>query len=187
VKHLRQSTPVVIPVGPFPDRTTALPLTALADQSANGRLIKNGVGGTVTVTSWAHDAQGTYLVGLSAAHTDTIGRLRVSLSDPATYLPTWEEFAVLSPAVFDVLYGTAAPARVGDAMAVVGAGLDGVLVETNLNLPDALSVILAATAGVGPGTVAGTVTYKNPAGTANRIVASVGNGNRTAVTLTPPP
>lgn len=121
---LRQSTAVVVPVGPFPDRTTALPLTALADQSANGRLVKGSTGAAFTAASWAYDAAGQYLVGLSTAHTDTVGRVRLSFSDPTTYLPVWEDFAVLSAAVYDVLFGTVAPSThtAAAVQALVAAG-----------------------------------------------------------------
>src|SRR3954447_27080630 len=122
MQDLRQGTAVVVVVGPFVDKTTALPITTLTDQSAGGRLVKNGTGGAITVTSWAHDAQGHYLVGLSTAHTDTIGRLRLSFYDPATYLPVWEDYRVLSPAIYDYQFGTA----------VIGISLDrGTVVSAN--------------------------------------------------------
>jgi len=128
MRYLRQSTAAVIPVGGFYDKTDGItPETALADQSANGRLIKNGTGAAFTADSWAHDSQGQYLVGLTTAHTDTIGQLRLSFADAATFVPVWEDFTVLDEAVYDVLFGTTAistlagTAQTGDAFARLGA------------------------------------------------------------------
>lgn len=109
MQFLRQSTAVSVMVGPFADKTTALALTALTDQSANGRLVKGSTGAAFTASSWAHDAAGIYAVGLTTSHTDTVGRLRLSFYDAATYLPTTVEFSVLSAAVYDWMFGATAP------------------------------------------------------------------------------
>lgn len=104
MKYLRQSTAATIPVGPFVDKTDGVTAkTALTDQSAKARLIKNGTGAAFTADSWNHDADGTYLVGLTTTHTNTLGRLRLSFVDAATYLPAWEDFMVLPAAVYDSL------------------------------------------------------------------------------------
>jgi hypothetical protein len=124
MRYLRQSTAATVIVGPIVDRTTALPLTGLSDQSANGRLVTNGTGATFTASSWAHDGGGHYLVGLSTSHTGTVGRLRLSFALDATYLPAWEDFTVLSAAVYDVLFGTVAPSThtAASVQALVAAG-----------------------------------------------------------------
>jgi len=107
MKFLRQSTAVTVPVGPFLDKADGLTaLAALADQSANGRLVKNGTGGAITAASWAHDGNGHYLVGLSTAHTDTLGRLRLDFGLAGTYCPVWEDWTVLPAAAWDELFGT---------------------------------------------------------------------------------
>jgi hypothetical protein len=125
MRFVRQSTAATVTVGPFIDKTDGVTAeTGLADQSANGRLVKNGTGAAFTASSWAHDAQGNYLVGLSTSHTDTIGRLRLSFSDAATYCPVWEDFMVLDEAVYDVLFGTTAPSThtAAAVQALVAAG-----------------------------------------------------------------
>lgn len=109
MKYLRQSTATTIIIGPFVNFLDGVtPKTTLTDQSANGRLVKNGTGGTITVSSWAHDAAGSYVIGLTTGHTDTLGRLRVEFNDATTFLPVWEDFSVLSQAVYDTLFGTVA-------------------------------------------------------------------------------
>jgi hypothetical protein len=108
MRFLRQSTAVAPVVGPFLGTDGLTPNTGLADQSANARLVKAGAGSAFAAASWAHDALGHYLVGLSTAHTDTLGRLRLAFSLPATYAPVWEDFTVLSAAVYDSLFGATA-------------------------------------------------------------------------------
>lgn len=110
MRYLRQSTVVTVVVGPLVSKDDGItPKTALADQSANARLVKNGTGAAFTAASWAHDAFGHYLIELGTAHTDTVGRLRLSFSDPTTFCPIWEDFTVLQAAVFDWLFGAVAP------------------------------------------------------------------------------
>jgi hypothetical protein len=123
LKFLRQSTAATIVVGPFVDKSTALSLTTLTDQSAKGWIVKNGATGSApTLTSWSHDAQGEYLVGLTTVHTDTVGRFRISFYDSATYLAVWEDFSVLSQVVYDSIFGgVALSTYAGTAVASVTA------------------------------------------------------------------
>jgi hypothetical protein len=106
MRFLRQSTATVVVVGVFPSPITGAAVTNLTSQS--GRLTKAGVGTAFTPTSWAHDFGGHYLIGLASGDVDTIGRLRIAF-DSASYLPVWEDFTVLSAAVYDWLFGTTAP------------------------------------------------------------------------------
>jgi hypothetical protein len=79
-------------------------------------------------------------------------------------------------------------ARLGSGVALTSAGLDTVHVETGLNARQALAIIASACAGVLSG-ASGTAIAIAAAGVpaTNRIAATVdGDGNRTAVTLTPP-
>jgi hypothetical protein len=76
----------------------------------------------------------------------------------------------------------------GSGVALTSAGLDTVHVETGLNARQALAIIASACAGVLSG-ASGTAIAIAAAGVpaTNRIAATVdGDGNRTAVTLTPP-
>ena len=68
------------------------------------------------------------------------------------------------------------------------AGLDAIPVETGVNVRQALSPILAATAGVVSGAGTGTIVIKGGNVPDTRIKATTDKaGNRTAVTLTLPP
>jgi hypothetical protein len=104
-RFLRKSTAITVVVGPFANPATGFPVTTLTDQSANARYVANGTGATLTVTSWTHDGQGEYLVGLSTTHTGAVNKLRLAFSDGSTYLPVWEDFVVLDGAVYDSLFG----------------------------------------------------------------------------------
>lgn len=127
MQYLRQSTAATVPVGPFLDPATGAAVTTLAAQA--GRTIKGGTGAIFAPASWAHDGGGHYLVGLSIGHTDTIGRLRLTFDAVASYLPTWEQYTVLAPAVYDVLFGTVAPAVAIAAAVMSRLGEDGTVTD----------------------------------------------------------
>jgi hypothetical protein len=70
---------------------------------------------------------------------------------------------------------------------LAAAGLDGITIESGVNMRQALSPILAACAGVLSGAGTGTVVIKNPAGNTTRITATTdASGDRSAVTLNLP-
>lgn len=108
MRFLRQSTAASISFGPFvavADGVTPVSGGALTVQS--GRIIKNGVASAFAPSSWVADATtGYYIVGLGTGDIDTLGRLTVHFDNPTTYCPVWEHFSVISPTVFDVIFGT---------------------------------------------------------------------------------
>lgn len=126
MRYLRQSTAATVTVGPFLSTADAVtPVTSLtAASTLGGRAVSNGTGATFAPATFAHDAGGDYLVALAAGDVPSAGRLRVSFRDPATFLPVWEDFTVLSAAVYDVLFGTVAPSTHNAAavQALVAAG-----------------------------------------------------------------
>lgn len=79
---------------------------------------------------------------------------------------------------------------INGSVVLSSAGLDSILVETGLNARQALSIIGSAVAGLLSGVVVGptTIVLTGLNNSTVRITLSVdGSGNRTAVTLTPPP
>jgi len=113
VRYLREDTAVTVVVGPFVDKSDAVtPITSLTYQSTlNGRAVSNGTGAAYTPANagaWVHDGNGYYLAALAVADVPTVGRFRLEFSDPNTFLPVWEDFTVLSAAVYDTLFGAAA-------------------------------------------------------------------------------
>lgn len=81
--------------GPFVDGDGD-PIEDLPDQSANGYILKGGVYAPFAAASWTHGAQGHYLVGLTAAHHDTLGFVRIQFSAEGVYLPVWEDYEVVA-------------------------------------------------------------------------------------------
>jgi len=95
------------------------------------------------------------------------------------------------PAAVDVTLSAAHGSGDWDAVStnvkLASDGLDNVVVETGVNARQSLAAILATTSGVSSGQSGATPTFKNPAGSATRVVGTVDEDrNRTAVTLTLP-
>jgi hypothetical protein len=114
---LKQSTVQVIPFGPILDKgdgvtleTAAGIITSLDDPTTGIMLSKNG--GTLAVreqgahfVASTYDAHGCFKVSLSAIDTGTLGRLRVIHTEPATYLPVWQDYMIVPANVWDSLFG----------------------------------------------------------------------------------
>jgi hypothetical protein len=162
-------------------------------------------------TSATHRASGYYTVPLDSTDTGTLGALTVAVHETGA-LPVRHEFFVVPAAVYDaVKAGTGNGVRadvqalaansitataiatdainasklassVGDEIA---AAIKALVIETNgsITVGQALSVILAATAGV---TSTSGAVVKDPSGTSTRITATLnGSNERTAMTLAP--
>lgn len=105
--ELRESTTVTVKVGAFVDKADGV--TAKTAVTTTVKLSKNG--GTLaarnSATAIAHDADGYYNVELNATDTNTLGRLKLEMSDATSYLPVWENFMVLAAGYYDEKYGAA--------------------------------------------------------------------------------
>jgi hypothetical protein len=102
---LRQSTAVTIEVGPFVDSTDSFtPETALTIPQADVRLSKNGgaFAQKSDTGSATHMENGYYAVPLNATDTNTLGRLRLHITEPGA-LPVWETVMVVPAAIYDAL------------------------------------------------------------------------------------
>jgi len=95
------------------------PADALTPFTAGGFTVKLAAGGGTLgarhdATAITHDADGYYAVELDGTDTATVGRLKVEVPGSAgNYLPTWDEFFVLSAAVYDTLTGSTALSTYG--------------------------------------------------------------------------
>ena len=104
---LKQSTAATIKLGPFVDDTDGKTAeTGLTISQADIRLSKNGgdIAQSHDATGATHDELGYYNVPLDATDTDTLGRLRVMVSESGA-LPVWQDFVVVTANVFDSLVG----------------------------------------------------------------------------------
>lgn len=104
---LKQSTAVTIKLGPFVSSTDGFTAqTALTLSQADFRLSKNGgdMAQKNETSSATHDEIGYYDVALDTTDTNTLGRLRVMVSESGA-LPVWADFMVVPANVWDSLFG----------------------------------------------------------------------------------
>jgi len=107
---LRQSTAVTIKLGPFVDATDGVTAeTALTIAQADVRLTKNGgdIAQKSESASATHDELGYYNVALDTTDTNTVGTLRVMVSESGA-LPVFRDFQIVEEAVYDALFGSGA-------------------------------------------------------------------------------
>lgn len=105
---LKQSTAATIKLGVFVDDTDGKTAeTGLTISQADIRLSKNGgnIAQSHDATGATHDELGYYDVPLDATDTDTLGRLRVLVSESGA-LPVWQDFIVVTANVYDSLFST---------------------------------------------------------------------------------
>lgn len=122
---LRQSTQVVVRVGPFVDVGDGFtPETGVTLSGADeAELLKAAGAATVDISgaTWAAitGADGWYNLTLTTSHTDTIGTLDVVVNDDSVCLPVFARFQVIEEAAFDAIYASSAsPATAAGVSAV---------------------------------------------------------------------
>lgn len=127
MRFLRYNTAVIVTVGPFYDKTdgvtieTALTitneritLTADTDAGSAPTNILDNVTGATTLTDndlnyiTGNDA-GMMQLELSAANTNRVGRMLLSITDAANHVPVFHEFFVLPQAIYDWFTGVIVP------------------------------------------------------------------------------
>lgn len=104
---LKQSTAATIKLGPFVDATDGVTAeTALTISQADIRLSKNGgaFAQTNNAAGATHDEAGEYGIPLDATDTNTLGRLKVRVSESGA-LPVWQTFMVVPANVWDSFFG----------------------------------------------------------------------------------
>src|SRR3990167_1523811 len=127
MRFLRSNTAVIVTVGPFYDKTdgvtieTALTITneritLTADTDAGSaptNILDNVTGATAATANdlnyiTGNDA-GMMQMELSAANTNRVGRMLLSVTDAANHVPVFHEFFVLPQAIYDWLTGVIVP------------------------------------------------------------------------------
>jgi hypothetical protein len=106
-RWLKQSTSVDVPIGPFLDATDGVTAeTALTITQPDIRLKKNGGNWAqkAAAQTLTHEENGNYEVTLDATDTNTLGLLRLHVSESGA-LPVWEDFVVVPANVWDSLFG----------------------------------------------------------------------------------
>lgn len=114
---LRQSTSVVISLGPFVLNSDGVTLvTNLVGTGANQtentstgiRIAKNGgafAARHATAVASTYDAFGNYLVTLDTTDTGTLGALRIQFANGAAFCPVWMDFMIVPANVWDSMFG----------------------------------------------------------------------------------
>lgn len=111
---LRQSTQVVVRVGPFLDVTDGItPETGITLSGADeAELLKAAGAATVSIAgnTWAAiaGADGWYDLTLSTTDTNTVGTLDVVVQDDSECRPVYARFQVIEEAAYDGLYTASA-------------------------------------------------------------------------------
>ena len=126
-------------------------------------------GGSRTTSGVSELAAGTGIYGASITHADTISGAMMWDTGGGSPVYASEEINTLA------------------GYKLASDGLDSIVVEVGVNARQALSPILAASAGVLSGAGTGTIVIKGGNVATTRITASTdADGNRTAVTLSLP-
>ena len=174
---LKQSTSAVVLVGPVLDASGVAVTTAVIGDFT---LSKNGTSAAMSGNTISHAHNGHYAITLTAANTDTIGRLTISVNNTAQAMPVFR-WDICQPTVYDALFTNAVntsgglPAATGAITALAGAvstyaGGDTAGTTTLLTrLPSAISLS-------GGAVTVGTNNDK----TGYSLTAGTGLGNQTA-------
>lgn len=120
---LKQSTSAVVLVGPILDASGVAVTTAVIGDFT---LSKNGTSAAMSGNTISHSHNGHYAITLTAANTDTIGRLTISVNNTAQAMPVFR-WDICQPTVYDALFANAVnttgglPAATGAISALAGS------------------------------------------------------------------
>ena len=181
-KYLKQSTSATLLLGPFVSSTDGTTITStLSITPSLVRLSKNGdtPAAKNDGSSSTYKEFGFYQIPINTTDTDTINRLKVSISVSGT-LSVWDDFVVLGGNVYDWFMGAVAPLTSSPAVATAvdtqltanhGAGIwasGTATVVDNAAIATAVDTKLAANHGLGIWT-SGTATVVDNAAIATAV------------------
>lgn len=112
VQELKQSTAIVVHIGPFVDVTDGFtPEIAVTLSGADeAEVLKHAATTTTSISSLTWTAvtscDGWYRLSLGTGETDTLGMLEVIVQDDSVCLPVHKEFMVLTANAWDSKYST---------------------------------------------------------------------------------
>lgn len=167
---LRQSTAIVVRIGPFMDATNAVtPETGITLGAADqAEALKANGAATVDISgaTWAAvtGAAGWYDLSLTTSHTDTVGELVIVVQDESVCLPVYKTFQVIEEAAYDALFAASAPGYVANAPVNVAQ------ISGDSGAADNCEAFFDGTGYAGTGNVIPTVTT---VGTVNGLAANV--------------
>lgn len=118
---LRQSTQVIVQIGPFVDVGDGFtPETGITLSGADeAEILKSNTTTTTSIASntWAAitGCDGWYGLTLSTTDTNTVGTLTVMVNDDSVCLPVFARFQVIEEATYDMLYASSAVGYISNA------------------------------------------------------------------------
>ena len=184
---IKQSTASTIKLGPFLDDTDGKTAeTGLTISQADIRISKNGgaFAQSNNTAGATHNENGYYDVPLNTTDTNTLGTLRVAVSESGA-LPVWQDYMVVPVNVWDSMFG-ASTLNVNVAT-MSSAAVDSILddpVEGSYTMRQLLRLMASALFGKASGGGTATITFRDLGDSKDRITATVtSNGNRTTVVL----
>lgn len=150
---LKQSTSVIVPIGPMVDATDGFTLeTAIALATTEAYLFKHGgLAIDAGTNTWsAHLGGGMYNLTLTASNTDTLGLLSVEVHDSAAR-PFRISFMVLPANIYDSLIGGTDKLQIdlteisGNAVAAFMSGVNALNADVTKFNTNAASSFLSGT------------------------------------------
>lgn len=124
---IRQSTQVVVRIGPFVDFLDGVtPETGITLGAADqAEALKAGGAATtdISAATWAAitGADGWYNLTLTTSHTDTVGTLDIVVQDASVCLPVFTRFQVIEEAAYDSFYAASADPKADINVASIDA------------------------------------------------------------------
>ena len=124
---LRQSTQVIVVIGPFVDVGDAFtPETGVTLSGADeAEILKANTSTTTDISgaTWAAitGCDGYYALTLTTSHTDTVGALTVMVNDDSVCLPVLARFQVIEEAAYDAMYAASADPKADINVATIDA------------------------------------------------------------------
>jgi hypothetical protein len=179
---LRQSTQVVVRVGPFVDVGDGFtPETGITLSGADeAELLKANGAATVDISgaTWAAitGADGWYNLTLTTSHTDTIGTLGVVVNDDSVCLPVFVRFQVIEEAAYDAMFASGADPKADINLSSIDAAAATSLTE------DIAEAIIAELGTRGSAAIAGITASSTDVDVANNALDLLTQGVITAFT-----
>jgi len=158
---LRQSTQVVVRIGPFMDSVDAVTpetgITLGAADQAEALKAAGAATADISGNTWAAitGAGGWYDLTLTTTDTNTIGDLTIVVQDTSVCLPVFARFQVIEEVTYDALYAASANAFAGAAgSTTLGAGaITATVIATGAIDADAIAADAITAAKVADGTI----------------------------------
>lgn len=131
---LRQSTQVIVVIGPFVDVTDGFtPETGVTLSGADeAELLKGNSSSTTDISGATFAAitgcDGWYALTLTTSLTDTVGALTIMVNDDSVCLPVFARFQVIPAAAYDAMYATGANPALEPTLTLIRAQLPASLV-----------------------------------------------------------